>query len=95
VLYLECFPKERDMQKWEHKRLAVRREKPRFTTEWSAFKTEIDGKALTLAEFDKYMNTLGEQGWELVSTCSMAYQSDNNWRGMTDAIYYYFKPPTQ
>jgi len=77
------------MQKWEYLILSLDREKPQFRTNFSNFVAEISGKKMTENEFFEYMDTLGENGWELVSTSSIAYYQD--FSGMTSNIYYYFK----
>ena len=81
------------MQKWEYLYILFWREKPRFTPRWSEFKTQIDGKEMALDAFEQYMQTLGEQGWELVTAIPVAARWETSWLGMTTSIRFIFKRP--
>ncbi len=79
------------MQKWEYLRIKLWREKPRFANEWTDFKATVGNRDLTIEQFDSYMQTLGDQGWELVFNTPIAFYDG----GMTTSMHIVFKRPKE
>ena len=79
------------MQKWEYLRIQFNREKPAMSSKWTDFKLKISGKELSRKDFDQYMQTLGDEGWELVSAYPLTYWWDTN--GFSDELNFIFKRP--
>jgi hypothetical protein len=72
------------MQKWEYMRLVT--EYDRVTKVWS---WDDGGSGNVIAR----LNSLGAEGWELVSETPQAYIYGAGWSGYTSCVSYLFKRP--
>jgi len=80
------------MQKWEYFSINLSLYRDGVTIfAKTSFVAKLDGKNVSITEFDNYMNTLGEQGWELVSVTPITEATV----GITNDIRYYFKRQKQ
>lgn len=82
------------MQEWEYQEIWLERVKPYTSSKWSGFTATINNIPSSLQEFEDYMQVLGNQGWELVTTVPVAYEARDDARGMTTMLVYIFKRPT-
>lgn len=82
------------MQRWEYMWVVQWRDKPPLRGKWTGFKATIDGVETDDPQaFGDYLDTFGEQGWELVNVVPVSYYWTEDWAGMTTHLFYFFKRP--